>query len=151
MANFTAYPIIGTAPEQVLACFSFLGNGAAQVIETKVWGARGILQKPYSGTGINRTGAGLFTLNFRDGYFGAIPYQATATVNQQAIIGFSGTVFQVAAAAVVFVVPTFATTDLITLKQLTFRIETAATPTLADPSTSQLVSINLVLLNSTAQ
>jgi len=49
-----------------------------------------------------------------------------------------------------FLIPIFAGADTITAKQLKFAIQTGA-GTLTDPSTSNLVCVELWLLNSAAQ
>lgn len=146
MANLTAYNPRGTASGEVIASFSFLGNGAAQVIETQVYGAKGILGKPFSGAaGLNRTGIGAYTVNLRDRYFGEIPFGG-ANIVQQGIIGFFGSVFQ-AAAATIFVVPIFTGTDLQVAKQLKFVIENQA-GTAVELTASMLCCVTMIFDNS---
>lgn len=145
MANLTAYNPRGTASGTVIASFSFVGNGAAQAVETKIYGAHGLLQKPFSGTGLNRTGIGAYTLNLRDKWFGEIPFGG-ANIVQQACIGFFGSVFQ-AATGPVFVVPIFTGTDLQVAKQLKFVIELQA-GTATELTASQLCCITMIFDNS---
>jgi len=98
MANATFYPARTNSAESINLSFSFLGNGAAHNPETTFYGAKGVLQKPFSGTGLNRTAVGLFTINLRDGYQGLTPPGAAAATGLQSILVMDGAVLTVSGA-----------------------------------------------------
>lgn len=148
-ADFTGYNARSTNPETVVACFSFLGNGAAQIVETQAYNTDGILPRPLSGGSINRTGVGAFTLTLRDKFWGTLPFGGTNTV-YQAMLGLNGTVLQAAGAAILYIVPQFASLDLQGTQQISFKIETGAAGGGNDASSSNLVCICLFLFNSSA-
>lgn len=147
MANATFFPQRVSQPETVEHYVSFLGNGAAQPTQGNIYGWRGWLQAPVT-TGLNRTGVGLYVLNLRDSWSGAIPYQGTSQV-YQSVLQAGGDVFQAIGASTLSVVFQFVGLDTVTAKTIKFTLMNTAGAA-QDATSSQLVALSITLLNSSS-
>jgi hypothetical protein len=150
MGTRTAYQVRSNSPELGVYGFSFLGNGAAQPLATQIFGAKGLLQAPFSGTGINRTGVGLYTINLFDGFRGATGIGASTNQVYQALVGINVDCLSATGAGAFHGTPIFTGTDFLTAKQ--FKFGTAIeNGTVTELTSSVLCCVTMFLLNSSAQ
>jgi hypothetical protein len=151
MGTRTAYNVRSNSPELGMYCFSFLGNGAAAPLATQIFGAKGLLAAPFATLGINRTGAGAYTINLFDGFRGAQGIGASGNVAYQAILHANVTILQAVVAAPFVGTILFTGTDPLTAKQIKFVITPTASSTPTDITSSMLCTVQFGLLNSSGQ